>query len=653
MGTAPRILLSSVFGPFGVDDAYGRKENIIELFHNQVTREQGIFSLRFHHRSFGLYFIAENIEAPTVVLDFPSEKKFIREIKKGYDYVGISFIVPNFVKAKRMAELVRIHAPQSKIVLGGHGTRIPDIENLIDYDEICTGEGVKWFRSLLGENPDRPFNHPAIPAAFERRVIGVPLKSIGAVLIPGVGCPNACRFCCTSHFFDKKYTPYFDTGKQLFDQCAKMEASHGFNEFFVMDENFLKRPERARELLGLMEKHRKPYRFGIFSSAETVAEMGAEFLARLGVTFIWIGVESKYEMYEKNEGLELKKIIGELRDFGISVLASGILFLEQHDKQTVWDDIKFIVDMESDLVQFMQLGPLPGTKLYKDYDKKGLLRKDMPYEEWHGQHRIWFDHPNFTPEESESYLKQAFRYDYDIQGSSLLRMCNTLIRGYNNLEGYTDFLMVQRREYLKQTALGYRPAMQVMKRFAHNQRARTLADELDVNYEQAFGPKTLRAKAAEKAAFALAAVEAVREASGRRVYQPGTIITPYRVPSKSRLAERFKGKNPSNLLSLEFNRAQSPVLLELGGIMDRVNARFLMHRMSEVLKREDEGLILVLDRLVKIEDRALDRLLEKIKVHQGRVRIAFREGAEAVREAVANLPEDLAALLVEIRVQPA
>jgi radical SAM superfamily enzyme YgiQ (UPF0313 family) len=551
MDSAPKILLSSVFGPFGVDDAYGRKENIIELFHNQVTREQGLFSLRFHHRSFGLYFIAENIDAPTVVLDFPSEKRFIREIKKGYDYIGVSFIVPNFAKAKRMAELIRKHAPKSKIVLGGHGTRIPDIEKMIDFDEICTGEGVKWFRSLLEENPDRPFKHPAIPAAFERRVVGVPIKSEGAVLIPGVGCPNACRFCSTSHFFDKKYTPYFETGKQLFDLCIQMEKSDGYNEFFVMDENFLKRPERARELVHLMEENRKPFRFGIFSSAETVAEMGPEFLARLGVTFLWLGVESKYEMYEKNNGLDLKKMIRELRDLGISVLASGILFLEQHDKKTIWDDIKFLVEMESDLVQFMQLGPLPGTKLYEDYDKKGILRKDMPFEEWHGQHRIWFDHPNFTPEESQSFIKQAFQYDYDTQGSSLLRLCDTLIRGYNKLAGYDDFLMVQRREYLKQTALGYRPVMETLKRFAHNEHARLLADQLESSFEKTFGPITLRGKAAEKAALALAAVQALRLAAGGGMYQPGAIRTKYRMSKKARVAERARAMTPSILLGDE------------------------------------------------------------------------------------------------------
>ena len=79
----------------------------MELFHNQVTREQGIFSYRFNHGSQGLPFLAENIDMPTTVLDFPTLKRFKKEIKKGYDYIGISFIVPNFKKAQKMAQTIR------------------------------------------------------------------------------------------------------------------------------------------------------------------------------------------------------------------------------------------------------------------------------------------------------------------------------------------------------------------------------------------------------------------------------------------------------------------------------------------------------------------------------------------------------------------
>jgi hypothetical protein len=137
-----RILLSGVFGPFGVDDAYGRKENIMELFHNQVTKAQDLGSWRYHHRSYGLYFLAANIDASVTVLDFPSRKRFMNELEKGYDVVGISFITPNFIKAKEMARLTRRISPESTIVLGGHGAAIEGVEDLIDCDHVVKGEGI-------------------------------------------------------------------------------------------------------------------------------------------------------------------------------------------------------------------------------------------------------------------------------------------------------------------------------------------------------------------------------------------------------------------------------------------------------------------------------------------------------------------------------
>ncbi len=643
-----KILLSSVFGPYGVDDEYGRKENIMELFHNQVTREQGLFSFRFHHNSFGLNLIAENLTVPTTVLDFPSQERFIEEIRKGYDYIGISFIVPNFVKARRMAELIRQHAPNSKIVLGGHGVTVPDIENLIEHDHICKGEGVRWFRALLGEDPEKPIKHPSLPSAFGRRVAGIPLKNMeAAVLIPGVGCPNACRFCCTSHFFDKSYTPYLETGDDLFRACRDIEENLGSTEFFVMDENFLKRPERARRFMQLMEENNKFYRFGIFSSAETIADVGVEFMARLGVYFVWLGVESKKEIYNKNRGIDHKAMIQELRDHGISVLASGILFLEEHDKTTIWDDIKFIVDLGSDLVQFMQLGPLPGTKLYHDYDEKGLLRKDLAYEEWHGQHQIWFRHPSFTAEESEDYLRQAFRYDYDNQGSSLLRMCQTIIRGYKTLGRYQDPYMVRRREMLRNMATEYRQVIRVLKRYAHNDRARELAEALNAEYEAQLGPMPLTQKAMSLMALPYAAMEIRRIRNGKSMYQPATRTTHYRMSLVDLAAQSIRGRNSSNLLSTEIKWVESPVHVEVGGVMDGVNATSLAQRLTAYLSREDGDLTINLNLLVHIEDGALNGLLMTISNYRDRVKLVFEEGAEAVKESLENLPAELRLLLVD------
>ena len=81
-GVKARVLLSSVFGPYAQDDEYGsRAMNPMELYHNQVTRREGPFSLRMFHRSWGIMMIQANVAAPTTLLDFPTLDRFVEEIR--------------------------------------------------------------------------------------------------------------------------------------------------------------------------------------------------------------------------------------------------------------------------------------------------------------------------------------------------------------------------------------------------------------------------------------------------------------------------------------------------------------------------------------------------------------------------------------------
>ena len=159
----PDILLSSVFGPYAQDDKYGsRLRNPMELYHNQVTRGAGAVFPALFHRSWGLMLIQANLDAPCTLLDYPSLDRFIEEIRsRRYDIVGISGIVPNFLKVKKMCELVRQHLPAATVVVGGHIANIPDLARRIDADHIVRGEGVRWFRTFLGEDPERAAPPPA------------------------------------------------------------------------------------------------------------------------------------------------------------------------------------------------------------------------------------------------------------------------------------------------------------------------------------------------------------------------------------------------------------------------------------------------------------------------------------------------------------
>ena len=121
---------------------------------------------------------------------------------------GISSIIVNIGKVREMCRLVRETLPKATIVVGGHVAAIPGLEYMVDADHIVKGEGVRWMRSFLGEDPTQPIKHPPISSGFGHRVMGLKLPgdmgSTAATIIPSVGCPMGCNFCTTSAFFGGK-----------------------------------------------------------------------------------------------------------------------------------------------------------------------------------------------------------------------------------------------------------------------------------------------------------------------------------------------------------------------------------------------------------------------------------------------------------------
>ena len=66
----------------------------------------------------------------------------------------------------------------------------------------------------------------------------------------------------------------------------------GVQSFFVMDENFLLNRPRALQLLRLMQEHNKSWALYVFSSINAIRKYSMEELVQLGVSWIWVGLES-------------------------------------------------------------------------------------------------------------------------------------------------------------------------------------------------------------------------------------------------------------------------------------------------------------------------------------------------------------------------
>jgi len=453
-GTTARILLTSVFGPYAQDDEFGsRRVNPMELYHNQVTRAQGSFSLRMFHRSWGIMLIQENISAPTTLLDFPTRDAFARELADHhYDIVGISAIIVNIGKVREMCRMVRQISPGSIIVVGGHVAAIPGIDHMIDADHVVRGDGIAWMRGFLGEDVGAPIRHPHIVSGFDIRTMGVtvpaPAGNTAATIIPSVGCPLGCNFCTTSAFFGGKgkFLNFYQTGEELFNVMCEMESSMKVRSFFMMDENFLLYRKRAMELLDRMKAHGKAWALYVFSSANAISKYTMRELVELGISWIWMGLESPRSHYAKLQGRDTQALTRELHRHGIKLLGSTIIGLEHHTPENIDEEIEHAVSHDTDFHQFMLYTPVPGTPLYKEMQEKRLLL-DVDLADIHGQHKFNFRHAAISRDDSHRFLDAAFRRDFERNGPSLFRICRTTFEGWKRYRNDPDPRIRERFEW--------------------------------------------------------------------------------------------------------------------------------------------------------------------------------------------------------------
>jgi radical SAM superfamily enzyme YgiQ (UPF0313 family) len=472
-GSGARVLLSSVFGPYAQDDEFGsRSINPMELYHNQVTRVQGSFSLRMFHRSWGIMMIQANITAPCAVLDFPTRDDFARQLKNNqYDIVGITGIIVNVAKVREMCRMTRELSPQSVIIVGGHVAAIPGIERLIGADHIVKGEGVSWMRRYLGEDESAPIRHPSIVSGMRTRIMGIRLPerkgATAATIIPSVGCPMGCNFCTTSAFFGGKgkFVNFFETGDELFAVMSRMEDELKVQSFFVMDENFLLHRERAMRLLELMKENHKSWALSVFASANAIRKYTINELVELGVSWLWMGLESPKAGYSKLQGSDTLELTRELREHGIRVQGSTIIGLEHHTPDNIVSEIEHAVSHDTDFHQFMLYTPVPGTPLYQQMSAEGRLLHDVDYADVHGQFKFNFKHAAISREDSKRFLDWAFWRDFQLNGPSLYRISRTLLAGFKRYKDYPDARVRERftREMEKLSGV-YSSALWAMER---------------------------------------------------------------------------------------------------------------------------------------------------------------------------------------------
>jgi len=602
-----------------------------ELLYRQVTRAQGIFSPRTVNVHFSLDYIAENLDAPAVVLQYPSKSEFIRELKKGYDYVGITFIMAVMHKMKEMVALIRKYAPDSKIVLGGYGTVLKD-EVLKPYaDFICREEGVTYFRRLLGEPPiPMPYKQPLIVSWL--KVFGWKVSGTGKIFA-GLGCPNGCDFCCTSHFFSRKHIKLLPDGRDIYAVVERYLATDPSLVFLIIDEDFLLNKKRAMEFRDCVIKGGKRLSIFAFASIKAISQYTVEEILEMGIDGFWIGYEGTRSNYAKQQGRPVDEILTEFREHGITVLTSMIVGFDYQNQEVVAQELDGLMKLKPALAQFLIYGPVPGTPFHERIIKENLLQdryttdKDLFYRRADGFHTM-IKHPTLSAKEIEAIQNWCFEEDFQRLGPSIYRVLEGRLLGYLKLKDSPNPLLRAKADYYANELRYAYPVFLAGRLLGPNAAIRRWIGDLERRIHAELGRPALGQRF--KSVFAIGAALWTAVTLKLDIFQhPKLIRNTYRLTGKRwgafEMWEELHRKvaSPDFSIQVELQHAKQLVWMRLEGALSKRDAEGLARRINESLARSKNQLVLDFNKLKWDKATDLAPLREKLANYRSRIRVVL------------------------------
>jgi hypothetical protein len=488
----------------------------------RFTRADGIFCLVSHSHHFANHILAQNIDAPSVVLEYPRWKDFTAEVKKGYSIIGISALPVHLDGVLKMCKYIRENSPETKILLGCHGGMALDAtykerEWKQYVDEICHGEGVSFMRRLLGEKEDRPVQQRLMPkgGGSPPFITKFPKGAIG-FLVSGLGCPGRCDFCSSTALYDHKRIWMLSPEELVDHMCLYHRHFPNLSSIFVVDEDHFRWPDW---LIGIKEPWQshpemvEDFDWFAFGSLDFIGafvdRFGWDAIAEIGIGALFIGVESKFGellRYKKRSQVDPKWVFTNLHQRGIRTIGAWICGWDFHTHANIMEDLNYFVALWPTYQQLTRLSPFPGTPLWERVKKEGRLKKVS----WDDMH-FWSEtQKNLALEDHETLNLVEYGYEllYQTWGPSLLRRLEVELNGYAYcLQSANPILRQHKSKFFKRQCGMVWPMLAAMERYAPNGMVRRRARMVDKKYHSIIGEPTAVMKLLSDTVIRLAAKE--------------------------------------------------------------------------------------------------------------------------------------------------
>ncbi len=518
-----RVLFTTPCYPYPTLPA---NDSLTDATGQRFTKGDDIFTLVCHTHCFANHILAQNINRTSVLLEYPRWKHFTSEVDKGYPIIGISSYPVHLDMVMKMCTYIREHSPKSTILMGSYGGQAflgkhgPDfVKKYVDH--VVHGEGVRWLRNFLGEEPDRPISQRLMPKAggsppFVNRY---PKGNIG-FLVSGLGCPGGCDFCSSTALFDNRRIQMLSPGELV--EHIKLYRDHfpHVNSVFVIEEDHFRHPEYLFEMKEYWEKDPEALEWldwTAFGSIDFISDFanryGWDTISEIGMGAIFIGVESKFaggHGYTKRDDADAREVFDRLHGMGTRTLGAWICGWDFHHHGNMYEDLNYFVSLYPTYQQLTRLSPFPGTPLYEKLMEEERVR-DVPWEDVH----FWSGaqvNEVLETHETLNLTEEGYRLLYNTWGASMMRRLDVTLNGYEYcINSDKPLLRKHRALYFKRHSAYIWNLLYAMERYAPNGVVRRRARKVDEKYRRLLGEPTPSMHLLGRTVEVLATVQRFRE----------------------------------------------------------------------------------------------------------------------------------------------
>ena len=389
-------------------------------------------------------FECDILDAQLDHLEYDEVEQKVLEFKP--DVVGITCFTVQLVDVMRTIQAARRAGVQYVVLGGPHINDFPKESLALEgVDAVVKGEGQQPLLDLLnvwsrGEeakgidgviaHPDDPIpeqdvyfsndldDYPIIDRTlvdYERYYDVMGQGGIFTTMITSRGCPYRCTFCNTPRHRYRVTSPQ--------RACDEIEAciNLGIRELYFVDDTFNITNRRVHDLCDEILRRGLEFSWTVRFRVKGVDRPLLEKMKAAGCTRIQLGVEQGTKegllrLKKDVTSLEIENAFRLCREVGINTVAYFMIGTPvERSRQDVLDTIEYSIRLKPDFVMYNILTPFPGTTLYDEGVRDGVLNLDPwlefmkdPTEEFKAQ--VWDEH--FTREELRDLLHYAYRRFY-------------------------------------------------------------------------------------------------------------------------------------------------------------------------------------------------------------------------------------------------